>query len=242
MYKDDLQQPVLLVVDDEEKIVTIVSNHLRQEGFHVITASHGAAALRELEQRKDIDLVLLDWMMPGMSGLEVCRKLRSFSDVPVIFLTAKTDEFDKLLGLELGADDYITKPFSIREMSTRIRVVLRRTRQVSGGKEITQTASNCITRGPLSIDLDHHSVTVHGQAVELTPTEYKLLVTLAESPGRVFTRLQILEMALGEEYAGYERSIDTHIRNLRKKIEQDASNPVFVQTVFGFGYKFGTSV
>lgn len=228
----------ILVVDDEETLRGIVRNYLEQEGYAVVEASDGAEALAELRQ-SEVDLVLLDWMMPGMSGLDVCRKLREFSEVPVIFLTAKTEELDKLLGLELGADDYITKPFSMRELAARIRVVLRRLQKAQGEAVPAPENKEQLVRGRLTLDLAKHAALLDGLPVTLTPTEFKLLVTLASAPGRVYSRLQLLEIALGEEYAGYERSIDTHISNLRKKVERDPSQPELIVTVFGVGYKFG---
>ncbi|ARU59992.1 DNA-binding response regulator [Tumebacillus avium] len=228
----------ILVVDDEETLRGIVRNYLEQEGYAVLEASDGAEALAEL-RRSAVDLVLLDWMMPGMSGLDVCRKLREFSEVPVIFLTAKTEELDKLLGLELGADDYITKPFSMRELAARIRVVLRRLQKAQGEAVAVPENKEQLVRGRLTVDLARHAALLDGLPVTLTPTEFKLLVTLASAPGRVYSRLQLLEIALGEEYAGYERSIDTHISNLRKKVERDPGQPELIVTVFGVGYKFG---
>ncbi|MFD2169687.1 response regulator [Tumebacillus lipolyticus] len=232
------RQGTILAVDDEETLQRIVKNYLEQEGFTVLTASDGSGALKLVEQ-VEVDLVLLDWMMPGLNGLEVCRRMREFTDVPVIFLTAKTDELDKLLGLELGADDYITKPFSMRELAARIRVVLRRMKRGNAAATAAGSGQEQLVRGRLTIELAKHAVLLDGKALTLTPTEFKLLVTLASAPGRVYSRLQLLEIALGEEYAGYERSIDTHISNLRKKIEQDVSQPQMILTVFGVGYKFG---
>lgn len=234
-------QATILVVDDEDKIVNLVSNYLEQEGYRVLRAMSGREALDTLTVVSDIDLVLLDWMMPGMNGLDVCRKLREFSEVPVIFLTAKSDEYDKLLGLELGADDYMTKPFSLRELVARIRVVLRRLQkaQLQPAPVAATMEEGQLVRGRLTVDHARHTALVDGREVVLTPTEFKLLATLAGAPGRVYSRLQLLEIALGEEYAGYERSIDTHIRNLRKKLEVDPAQPTMILTVFGVGYKFG---
>ncbi|MBD0382135.1 response regulator transcription factor [Paenibacillus sedimenti] len=229
----------VLIVDDEEKIISFIASYLRKEGYRVHEASNGFEALQLLERSPDIDLVLLDWMMPGINGLETCRRLRTFSQVPVIFLTAKSDEVDKLIGLELGADDYITKPFSIRELEARIRVILRRVSVSTTSVDNARSDNEILKRGALTIHLTKHAVRLQGEAVMMTPTEFKILKTLAQSPGRVYSRLDLLEIALGEEYAGYERSIDTHIRNIRKKIENDFSNPVFIVTVHGVGYKFG---
>jgi DNA-binding response OmpR family regulator len=228
----------LLVVDDEEKWLEVVANYLEGEGYRVIRALDGHEALFQIEQHPEIDAVLLDWMMPGMNGLDVCRRIRSFSDVPILFLTAKSEEVDKLLGLELGGDDYLTKPFSLREMVARIRAVLRRTR-AGKGRGAGDSEDERLLRGPLEIDVPGHKVWLNGREISLTPTEFKLLTTLASKPGRTYSRLQLLESALGEEYAGYERSIDTHIHNLRKKIEENPADPRFIQTVFGVGYRFG---
>lgn len=225
-----------MVVDDEQQMRAFIASYLTNEGYAVEEAASGPEALEMLEKGDAYDLVLLDWMMPGMNGLDVCRQLRRSSDVPVVFLTARTDEIDKVLGLEIGADDYITKPFSMRELEVRIRVILRRKPTTARPAELE---ADGITMGRLRIDVPKHAVFIEGHPVSLTPTEFKLLITLAAQPGRVYSRLDLLEIALGEEYAGYERSIDTHIRNLRKKVELDFSNPKLVVTVHGVGYKFG---
>ncbi|WP_206662920.1 response regulator transcription factor [Anaerobacillus alkaliphilus] len=225
-------EATILVVDDEEKIISIIENYLVQEGYRVYTAKDGLTAI-EIMKARTVDLLVLDWMMPQMTGIEVCRKIRDFSDVPIFFLTAKSEEIDKLLGLEIGADDYITKPFSVRELAARVRIVLRRVQ-----KSIDNKPSQVITiHNYIEIDMERYIVKIDQVEVTLTPTEFKLLATLAKNPGRVYSRLQLLEQALGEEYLGYERSIDTHIRNLRKKIEVDANDPQIVMTVFGVGYK-----
>jgi two-component system OmpR family response regulator len=221
------------LVDDEPKVVDMVGNFLAKSGFDVLTAGDGPAALSRTRDEQP-DLIVLDLMLPGLSGTEVCREVREFSDVPIIMLTARADEVDKILGLELGADDYITKPFSLRELEARIRVVLRR-------RGRTALPQNVVSFGSLRIDIDAHEVQNAGRVVELTPTEFAILTLLAGSPGRVFSRMQILDAAMGEAYAGYERSVDTHIRNLRRKIESDPSVPVLIQTVFGVGYKFSVS-
>jgi DNA-binding response OmpR family regulator len=233
----NINQIHILVVDDEEPMTAFISSYLRNEGYMVKQAHSGAEALECLEKGPRFDLVLLDWMMPGLSGLDVCRQLRKFSEVPVIFLTAKAEEIDKILGLEIGADDYLTKPFSLRELEVRIRVVLRRKiNHPLPAAAIEEQQS--LTRGKMVIDLPKHAVYVDGQSVIVTPTEFKLLITLAQHPGRVFSRLDLLEIALGEEYSGYERSIDTHIRNLRKKLDHETNGKMIV-TVHGVGYKFG---
>ncbi|MBA4495446.1 response regulator transcription factor [Paenactinomyces guangxiensis] len=226
----------ILIVDDEEKIVSTICDTLAQEDFEPLPELNGENAIHRLKSGEKIHLVLLDWMMPGISGLEVCKQIRSFSDVPIIFLTAKSDEYDKLLGLELGADDYITKPFSMRELVTRIRVVLRRfpVSSVNGAADEER-----IVYKDLIVDPAQYKVWLQGNEVVCTHTEFKILSTLAAHPGRVYSRSQLLEIALGEEYIGYERSIDTHIHNLRKKMK--AACPLFagIRTVFGVGYTLG---
>lgn len=222
----------ILVVDDEEKIRELIKNYLEKEGFQVVPAADGGEALEFITKEKP-NLIVLDWLLPGMSGLEICRQVRQKSKVPIIMLTAKTEEVDKLLGLELGADDYITKPFSLRELTARIRVVLRR----SEPEEEKKTES--VKVGGLEINLNRHEVWSEGKSISLTPTEFKILSILVSSPGRVYSRLQLLDAALGFAYEGYERSIDTHVSNLRKKIEPDPVNPRYILTVYGIGYRFG---
>jgi DNA-binding response OmpR family regulator len=222
----------ILIVDDEEKIRELINKYLVNEGFEVIEAADGYQAL-ELAASENPDLIVLDWLLPGISGLEVCRQVRQKSAIPIIMLTAKTEEIDKLLGLELGADDYITKPFSLRELTARIRVVLRR---IDPGGE---TKTNSIKIDDLEINLDRHEVLSNGENITLTPTEFKILGILFSNPGRVYSRLQLLDAAFGYAYEGYERSIDTHIRNLRKKIEPDPESPRYILTVYGTGYRSG---
>ncbi|MEW6233276.1 MAG: response regulator transcription factor [Chloroflexota bacterium] len=219
----------IMVIDDEKKIVQLVKAYLERDGYKVLAAYDGQEALN-LAQREKPDLVVLDLMLPGLSGLDVCRTLRQESDVPIIMLTARAEETDKLVGLELGADDYVTKPFSPRELVARVRAVLRRT-------EPTPTVER-VARGDITVDLVRHEAWVRGSLVPLTPTEFELLATLIQSPGRVFTRLQLLDKVLGLEYEGYERTIDAHVKNLRQKIEADSRNPRYVVTVYGVGYKF----
>lgn len=240
-------QSQILVVDDEQKLREVVKEHLMSEGFNVMEACNGHEVLDIFSAGKyTVDLILLDWMMPDMNGLDVCKQIRRYSDVPIIFLSAKSDEIDKLVGLEIGADDYITKPFSARELLARIRTVLRRVsrqKQVPinpiniGLNDQLEVDSVIIEHSNLRIDLHRHLAYIGKQELTLTPTEFKLLVTLAQSPGRVYSRLQLLDICLGQEYIGYERSIDTHISNLRKKL--DGLNPSsYILTVFGIGYKF----
>lgn len=217
----------ILVVDDEEKLLSLIAEFLATEGFAVETAPTGNESL-VLAKKNKFDLIVLDWMLPDLSGLEVIKELRKQSDIPVIFLTAKTSEIDKLLGLELGADDYITKPFSLRELAARIKVILRRLEknQVQNQKQIFD----------LTIEPDNFRVLRGNTEIALTPSEFKILRLLASQPGRVFTRLQLVEAVLGDSYDGYERSIDTHISNLRKKLSQNEYQ--YIETVHGVGYKF----
>jgi DNA-binding response OmpR family regulator len=222
----------ILVVDDEPRIVDVVQAYLERDGYRVLTAADGKTALN-LARRERPALVILDLMLPEMDGLEVCRTLRQESNVPVIMLTARTEETDKLIGLELGADDYVTKPFSPRELVARVRAVLRRAVATGEAAEIST-----LVHGDLVIDPLRHTVTRAGQPIALTPTEFALLLALAQSPGRVFSRLQLMDRALGESYEGYERTLDAHIKNLRRKLEPDPAHPRYVQTVFGVGYKF----
>lgn len=223
----------IILVDDEPEILALVRDYLTREGFSVLTAVNGNEGM-ELIKREKPDLVLLDWMLPGMSGLEMCKHLRETSTIPIIMLTAKSEEIDRVLGLEFGADDYIVKPFSLRELAARIKTVLRRS---SGG--VQESHSSILIRGELSIDVTSHKVSKRGQELSLTPTEFNILHLLATRPGTVYSRLQLLRQAMGEEYLYYERSIDTHVSNLRKKIEDNPSDPKYVETVFGVGYRFG---
>lgn len=224
---------LILVADDEQRLTDVLREYLQSEGYRVLTAPDGETAL-ELAWKHTPDLVVLDVMMPGRDGWSVCREIRSRSSMPVIMLTARTEEDDKLLGLELGADDYLTKPFSIRELAARIKTVLRRTQ----GAADLRAAEDRITVDTLIIDLTTAEVTVDGDPVQLTSTEFKLLTTLARRPGRLFSRTQLMEVAMGGFYEGYERSIDTHISNLRKKIEPVPAEPRWILTVHGLGYKF----
>ena len=221
----------LLLVDDEEKVLEFMESFLRQEGFHIVTAANGREALQKVKEHKP-SLVVLDWMLPEMSGIDVCRELRKKSNMGIIMVTARTDETDKIIGLELGADDYMTKPFSLRELAARIRSVLRR---LEGHHE----ASAELIRGELTISEAQLRVWKRGKEVTLTPTEYRLLLTLAAKPGIVYSRLQLLQAALEDDILNDERTVDAHISRVRKKIEDDPAAPVFIQTVYGFGYRFG---
>jgi two-component system alkaline phosphatase synthesis response regulator PhoP len=224
----------VLVVDDEPKIVKQARDYLERGGFRVVEARDGKTALARARGERP-DLVVLDLNLPEMDGLDVCRALRRESDVPIIMLTARVEETDRLIGLELGADDYITKPFSPRELVARVRAVLRR---VQGGVH----QPGLIRAGELRIDLQGHRVVRGGVSVHLTHTEFDLLVTLAQHPGQAFTREQLLNRLHGVAYDGFDRSVDAHIKNLRRKLEPDLSEPRYVLTVFGVGYKFTDEV
>jgi DNA-binding response OmpR family regulator len=218
-------------VDDEKKIVNTVSAYLEKEGFATIEAYDGEAAL-ELWREESPDLVVLDILMPGVNGLEFCREVRQTSNTPIIILSAKSEEADKLIGLELGADDYMTKPFSARELVARIRAVLRRSRLEA------ETEERPIAEGFLVIYRERHQVEVNGRELTFTPTEFDILVVLASSPGRVYSRGQIAKSIQGGFYEGYERTVDSHIKNLRKKLANEAEDWSFIETVYGVGYKF----
>ncbi len=225
---------LILVVDDERGIVKLARDYLEQGGYRVITAADGGTALAVARHERP-DLVVLDLNLPGLDGLDVCRVLRRDSDVPVIMLTARVDEADRLIGLELGADDYITKPFSPRELVARVRAVLRRVR---GGVH----QPGLVRAGDLEIDLKGHRVTRKGEPIGLSRTEFNLLATLAQHPGQTFTRAQLLDRLHGVAYEGYDRSIDAHVKNLRRKLEPDSTEPRYVLTVYGIGYKFADEV
>jgi DNA-binding response OmpR family regulator len=219
----------ILIVDDEKKIVTVMRGYLEQARFSVSVAHDGKQALVHFRHEKP-SLVLLDLNLPEMDGLDVARMLRKESAVPIIMLTARVEETDRLIGLELGADDYIVKPFSPREVVARVRAVLRRT-------EGETTATQVLAAGELTLDLVKHTAMRGNQSIELTPTEFDLLAILMQNPGRTFTRMQLLDHVQGESYAGYERTIDAHIKNLRQKISDDSQAPRYILTVFGVGYK-----
>ncbi len=219
----------ILVVEDEVKIARLVRDYLENAGFRVLVAHRGDQGLA-LARSERPALVILDLMLPGLDGLDVCRALHRDSRVPIIMLTARVEETDKLVGLELGADDYVTKPFSPRELVARVRAVLRRGRSAVPEPEV-------LRYGDLELDLTRHVFSVSGRRVDLTPTEFALLAALLRQPGRVFSRLQLLDLAQGEAFEGYERTIDAHIKNLRQKIEPNPRQPQYLQTVYGIGYK-----
>lgn len=219
----------ILVIEDEERIVKLIRAYLERDGYRVLAAYDGQAGL-ELFHRERPALVILDLMLPGVDGLEVARRVRRESDVPLIMLTARSEEADRVAGLELGADDYISKPFSLRELVARVRAVLRR----ADGLRIAQR----LERGDLIIDLEARQVELNGRPIELTPTEFDLLTALARHPGRAFDRLQLLEAIDRYPGEGFARTVDSHIKNLRKKLEPDPGAPRYIQTVHGVGYRF----
>jgi DNA-binding response OmpR family regulator len=218
----------ILVVDDEKQIVDIVQAYLEKDGYRVLTAYDGRQAL-EVAGRERPALLILDLMLPEISGWDVMRGLRKTSDAPVIMLTARDDPTDKVVGLELGADDYVVKPFDPKELLARVRAVLRRTQR--------PPQRRILTAGELVVDVGRHEVRLGDRRIDLTPTEFALLQTMARHPGMVYTRLQLLEAAKGDAYQGYERAIDSHIKNLRQKLEPDPGRPRYVLTVHGVGYR-----
>lgn len=220
----------VLLVDDEERLLSLLKAYLTQEGFHPLTARNGRDALIVARQEKP-DIIVLDLMMPELDGYDFLRHYRKESDTPVILLTARLEEVDKVLGLELGADDYVTKPFSPRELTARIRAVLRRSGRPASQPDILRAAD-------IVLDRDARLATVAGRRVELTPSEFDLLSVLMSYPGRAYSRLELLERIQGDSYAGYERTIDAHVKNLRAKIEPDPRQPRYIETVFGVGYRF----
>ncbi len=220
----------ILVVDDELDIVKVVRAYLEQSGFRVITATDGQQALATFRHDQP-DLIVLDLNLPKMDGLEVCRTIRRESNVPIIMLTARVEEADRLIGLEIGADDYIVKPFSPREVAARVRTVLRRS------VPPTERLS-LIALGDLTIDPIKHEVLLQGRSIDLTPSEFNILLAMASQPGRAFSRMDLLDAAQGEAYEGYERSIDVHIKNLRQKLGDEPRDPTYILTVYGVGYKF----
>ncbi|HEY3552783.1 MAG TPA: response regulator transcription factor [Solirubrobacterales bacterium] len=224
----------ILLVDDEQSIQTLLSYPLRKDGYHVTSALDGTEALRRFEEGR-FDLVILDLMLPRMGGVEVCRQLRSRSQVPIIMLTAKGSETDKVAGLEVGADDYITKPFSMREFRSRVKAALRRSRM---GGETSEEASGKIETGELTIDFDRRMVTLGEEEIKVTYVEFEILGALARSPGRVLTRETLLEHVWGDSDYRDPRTVDVHIRHLREKLEKDPKEPEYLFTVRGVGYRF----
>jgi len=221
----------ILIVEDEAQTRSVVEAYLEREGYWVTAVGDGERALQAFESHR-YDGVVLDLNLPGLPGEEVCRRIRDVSDVPIIMLTAKGAEEERIAGLDLGADDYLVKPFSPRELVARLRALLRR------AKSESEPQRSRVEYGPLEIDLAGHKVFVDGIEVDLTASEYKLLTTLSRYPGRVYSRMELVEKVLGYDFEGYERAIDSHIKNLRAKLDDDPREPRFVHTVFGVGYRF----
>jgi len=219
----------IFVIDDEPQIVKVLRVYLEKAGYQVITTADGKEALL-MFQREKPDFLILDLNLPGMDGLDICKAVRHDSNIPILMLTARVEEADRLIGLELGADDYVLKPFSPREVVARVRTIFRRTDADTSKPETIQV-------GKLMIDLEKHTILLAGRSIDLTPTEFEILVTLARQPKRVFSRLQIMESAQGDAFEGYERTIDAHIKNIRLKLEPNPKKPIYIQTVFGLGYK-----
>ena len=230
LTREEPMSKTILVVDDEQRLVLVVKAYLEQEGFRVMTAANGREALFLARQEKP-DLIILDIMMPEMDGYEFMRLHRKEQETPIILLTAKVGDEDKVIGLELGADDYITKPFKPRELLARVRAVLRRAGKV-------EPAARDLRAGDITLDRERHTVRVRDDFTDLTPTEFDLLATLMSYPGKAFSRLELLDHVQGTAYEGYERTIDAHIKNLRAKIEPDLGSPRYIETVYGVGYRF----
>lgn len=224
----------ILIVDDEVKIIEVVKSFLESKGFSVVFAENGKEALNIFENEQ-IAMILLDLMLPDMTGEEICALIRKKSRVPIIMLTAKVEESDLIKGLNIGADDYITKPFSLKELYARIEAVLRR----AGNDLVPLYNQMAFNNGDLEVDFESHMVRKNHKTINLTPIEYKILTALIQYPGKVFTRDELINRALGDEFDGYDRAVDSHIKNLRQKIETDPRKPVYITTIFGIGYKFG---
>ncbi len=224
----------IFVVDDEPQIVKVLKAYLEKAGYQVVTTPDGKTAL-SIFQHERPDFLILDLNLPGMDGLDICKAIRRDSNVPILMLTARVEEADRLIGLELGADDYVLKPFSPREVVARVKTIFRRAAAEPAKTDVIQV-------GELIIDLGQHTVNLAGKQIELTPTEFEILATLAKQPKRVFSRLQIMELAQGDAFEGYERTIDAHIKNIRLKLEPNPRRPVYIQTVFGLGYKLDVNI
>jgi two-component system alkaline phosphatase synthesis response regulator PhoP len=229
LYNHDVNASVL-IVEDEAELAQVLRDYLERAGFRVQTVHDGVAAISQF-QHKPADIILLDLNLPGMDGLDVARQVRRKSDVPIIMVTARVEETDRLVGLEIGADDYVVKPFSPREVVARVRAVLRRSQASPREPRVLRAAD-------VEVDLERHRAFIGDREAQLTPTEFSLLAALVGQPGRAFTRLQLLAAAQGEAYEGYERTVDAHIKNLRAKIESDPKRPRYIMTVFGVGYRF----
>lgn len=226
-----MAQNAVLIVDDDIKIAKLLQTYFEAENFMIYLAHDGYQALN-LAREKNPSIIVLDVMLPGLNGWEVCRQVRRNSNIPILMLTAREEEADRLIGLEIGADDYVTKPFSPREVVARVKAILRRTEQGAA------KPPELVRAGSIVVDTMRYAVSKAGSPVDVTPTEFKILELLATNPGRVFTRLQIVEQVQGYAFEGYERTIDAHIKNLRRKLEENPKDPRFIQTVYGVGYRF----
>jgi DNA-binding response OmpR family regulator len=224
----------VLVIDDEPSVHDVARGYLEREGFQVLAAINGRDGLAMARDMRPA-LIVLDRMLPDLSGEDVCSAVRTESDIPILMLSARAGEDERIRGLDLGADDYMTKPFSPRELVARVRALLRRAERVDAGS----SSARSFDSGRLRLDLERHEVTVDGERINLTPSEWRLLVALAESPGRVYSRFELINRVQGYEYEGYERTMDAHVKNLRRKIEPDPSSPRYVETVHGVGYRLG---
>jgi len=222
----------ILVVDDDAKTVELVKLYLNRDGYKVITSYDGLEALRIARESRP-DLIVLDLMLPGLDGLQVCRTLRAESDVPIIMLTAKTAEQDRLVGLDLGADDYVTKPFSPKELAARVRAVLRRLPD-----EAFQRGPAELTQGRLKVSFPRHEAFLAGKPLSLTPIEFRLLGTMMREPEKAFSRAELIDRVFGHDFEGFDRTVDVHIRNLRRKVEADPDRPRYIKTVYGVGYRY----
>ncbi|WP_234124265.1 response regulator transcription factor [Clostridium hydrogenum] len=227
----------ILIVDDEEKILNVIKAYLIKENFEVLTAKDGEEALNIFEKEL-VHLIILDLMLPKISGEKVCTKIRAASSVPIIMLTAKIEEDDKIEGLAIGADDYVAKPFSNRELVSRVKALIRRTYR--SNKPLAELL--IINNGDLEIDVEKFIVKKQGKEVNLTSNEFKILIALLSNPGQVFSREQLVNKAFGIDYDGFDRTIDTHIKNIRRKIEDDPKNPIYIVSIYGIGYKFNTQL
>lgn len=226
-----MAQNSVAIVDDDTKLTKLLQMYFDKEGFTTWTAHEGSEAVRLVREKRP-DIIILDLMLPGIDGWEICRRVRRDSDVPILMLTARDEETDRLIGLEMGADDYVTKPFSPREVVTRAKVILRRY------KKQAATKPEPVKFGNLSIDFDRHEVKKNGELVDITPTEFKILELLVTNPGRVYSRLHMVEFIQEYAFDGYERTIDAHIKNLRRKLDDNPKEPQYILTVYGVGYKF----
>ncbi len=220
----------ILIIEDEITLARVLQSYLEREGYRVLTANRGDTGF-DLSLTEKVDLILLDLNLPGMDGVDVATEVLKEKDIPIIMVTARVEEIDRLKGLEIGADDYISKPFSPREVVARVKTVLRRVNR-------NKPNENRLVVSSIEIDVEAHTVNKGGKEIELTPSEFAILLVLARNPGRVFSRLQLLDATQGQSFEGYERTVDAHIKNLRAKIEDDARTPALIKTVFGVGYKF----